>query len=316
MPKERLVMRQIKEVLRLKLECKLSNTKVAAGCNISRETVRKYLKRAANAGLSWPLSESLGDEQLEALLFPCELKHKNKKNMPDLKWVHRELKSPGVTLSLLWDEYKINNPGGIGYSQFCSLYRSFVKILDPVMRQVHKAGEKLFVDYAGTTISWTDKTTGEVNQAQIFVATLGASNYTFAEATHSQSMEDWIGSHCRAFDFFGGVTQIVVPDNLKSGVTKAHIYDPKINLTYQDMADHYKVAVIPARVRAPKDKAKVETSVRGITQSITAKLRHHNFFSVSDINNAIAPLLAEYNNKQFQKLAGSRSSAFAEPVFL
>jgi transposase len=309
---ERLVMRQIKEVLRLKLECKLSNSKVAIGCNISRETVRKYLIRAADANLSWPLPVGMDDDQLEALLFPCDGKYQNKDDRPDLKWVHSELKSPGVTLSLLWDEYKANNPNGIGYSRFCVLYKAFVNTLDPVMRQIHKAGEKLFVDYAGTTIAWTDKATGEIKQAELFVATLGASNHTFVEATHTQSLEDWIGSHCRAFVFFGGVTKIIVPDNLKSGVTKAHIYDPKINLTYQDMADHYKVAIIPARVSTPKDKAKVETSVRGITQSITAKLRHHNFFSVADINKAIAPLLTAYNNKGFQKLPGSRSSTFTE----
>lgn len=309
MPMERLNMRKIREVLRLKYECQLSNAKIAQSCNISRESVRKYLMRARAAQLQWPLPNELDDLKLEQLLFPAEYSAPCV-TTPDMQWIHQELKKKGVTRWLLWEEYRSEQKDGIGYSQFCDLYRHFKQTLEPVMRQTHKAGEKLFVDYAGMTLPWIDRTTGEGFEAQIFVAVLGASNYTYVEATASQHLADWIHSHVRTFQFLGGVPQLLVPDNLKSGVTTPHLYDPAINLTYQDMANHYGVAVVPARVAKPQDKAKVEVGVQGIERRILAKLRHHTFFSVAEINAAIKPLLAEYNNQPFQTLSGSRLSEF------
>lgn len=311
MPMERLVMRKIKEVLRLKYSCGLSNVKIAISCNISRESVRKYLIRAQTAALSWPLPEELDDERLEGLLFPTEL-HSARLPQPNCQWVYHELKRPGVTLWLLWEEYKTSHPDGISYSRFCQLYREFKGTLSIAMRQTHIAGEKLFVDYAGMTIAWIEPLTGEEHQVQIFVAVLGASNYTYVEATRTQSLPDWIGSHVRAFKFFGGVPKILIPDNLKSGVTKAHYYDPEINKTYQEMANHYGVAIVPARVRKPQDKSKVEVGVQGIERRILASLRHRQFFSVHEINQAIKPLLEDYNKRPFQKMPGSRLSEFRQ----
>lgn len=311
MPMERLVMRKIREVLRLKHVCGLSNVKIAISCNISRESVRNYLRRVSQANLSWPLPEELDDGALEGLLFPSE-NINARLSQPDCQWVHQELKRKGVTQWLLWEEHKAAHPDGVSYSRFCQLYREFKSTLSVSMRQSHVAGEKLFVDYAGLTITWIDRTTGEEQQAQIFVAVLGASNYTFVEATRTQSLQDWIGSHVRAFQFFGGTPEILVPDNLKSGVTKAHYYDPDINKTYQEMANHYGVAIVPARVRKPQDKSKVEVGVQGIERRILAKLRHRQFFSITEINQAIKSLLEEYNQKPFQQLPGSRLSEYQQ----
>lgn len=307
MPAERISMRKIREVLRLKYELNLSEREIALSCQLSKTSVGRYLHRAQQANLTWPLPESLDDTALECLLYPDEIKRQAR-----LDWsnIHQEMKKKGVTLDLLWSEYRAHEPKGMSYSRFCYGYRQFKQTLEPVMRQIHKAGEKLFVDYAGMTLPWIDRNTGEQFNAQIFVAVLGASNYTYVEATLSQSLPDWIGSHVRTFEFLGGVPLIVVPDNLKSGVTSPHLYEPDINLTYQDMANHYSVAVIPARVAEPKDKAKVEVGVQGIERSILAKLRHHTFFSVADINAAIKPLLDTYNRKPFQKMPGSRLSEF------
>lgn len=311
MPMERLVMRKIREVLRLKHVCGLSNVKIAASCNISRESVRNYLMRVSQANLPWPLPEGLDDGALERLLFPSE-NINTRLPQPDCQWVHQELKRKGVTKWLLWEEHKATHPDGVSYSRFCQLYREFKATLSVSMRQSHVAGDKLFVDYAGLTITLIDRTTGEELHAQIFVAVLGASNYTFVEATRTQSLQDWIGSHVRAFQFFGGVPAIVVPDNLKSGVTKAHYYDPEINKTYQEMANHYGVAIVPARARKPQDKSKVEVGVQGIERRILAKLRHRQFFSITEINQAIRPLLDEYNCKPFQRLIGSRLSEYQQ----
>lgn len=308
MPAERISMRKIREVLRLKYEMGLSERVIALSCQLSKTSISRYLARAKQLDLVWPLPDTLDDKALECLLYPSEIKYTY--TAPDWRWVHQELKKKGVTLELLWNEYHALEPRGISYSRFCQRYRDFKQTLEPVMRQTHKAGEKLYVDYAGMTVPWTDRNSGEIFEAQIFVAVLGASNYTFVEATASQRLPDWIGSHTRAFKFLGGVPEIVVPDNLKSGVSQAHHYDPDINPTYQDMANHYHVAIVPARAAHPKDKAKVEVGVQGVERRILAKLRHHTFFSLSDINAAIAPLLTEYNEKEFQQLSGSRFSEF------
>jgi transposase len=229
---------------------------------------------------------------------------------PDFPTVHRELRRKGVTLFLLWQEYRERHPDGYAYSRFCDHYARWKGHLDVVMRQSHRAGEKLFVDYAGQTAEVVDRSTGEIREAQIFVAVLGASNYTYAEATWSQGLSDWIGSHVRALAFLGGVPEVIVPDNLKSAVSKAHRYEPDLNPTYQDFATHYGLAVIPARVRKPRDKAKAEGGVLLVERWILARLRHHQFFSLRELNAAIAEWLQVLNARPFKKLEGSRLSHF------
>ena len=256
MPAKRLSMRKIKEVLRLKWAQGLSNRQIAKACGIGRPTVGEYLRRAAEAGLAWPLPANLDEATLERQLFPPPPSlPAQARGVPDWSRVHQELKRKGVTLFLLWQEYRETHPEGYQYSWFCDHYRAWQGKLDVVMRQDHRAGEKLFVDYAGQTMPVVDWDTGEIREAQIFVAVLGASNYTYAEATWTQGLPDWIGSHRRAFSFLGGVPELVVPDNLRAGVSKAHRYEPDTNPTYQDMAAHYGVAVLPTRVRRPRDKA-------------------------------------------------------------
>ncbi len=249
-------MRKIREVLRLKWAVGMSNRRIAVSCGIGRPTVSEYLRRAESAGLGWPVPEDMSDARLERLLFPPPPDlPASARGIPDWAEVHRQLKRKGVTLFLLWQEYRASCPDGYQYSWFCERYRAWQGKLDVVMRQDHRAGEKLFVDYAGQTVGVIDRATGELLQAQVFVAVLGASNYTYAEATWTQGLPDWIGAHTRAFAFFGGAPELVVPDNLRSGVRKAHRYEPDINPTYQDMASHYGVAVLPARVRKPRDKS-------------------------------------------------------------
>ena len=303
-------MRKIREILRLKYECGQSDRKIAKSCKVSRSSVAEYIRRAKVAGLTWPLSEDIDDAALEKKLFSgCR---KVSKGRPVSNWadVHRELKRKGVTLGLLWQEYKQRHPDGYQYSWFCKEYNKWRSKVDVVMRQHHRAGEKLFVDYAGQTVPVVDQSTGEERQAQIFVAVLGASNYTYAEATWSQSLSDWISSHVRAFTFLGGVPEVVVPDNLKSGVSKASYYDPDINPTYQEMAAHYGTIVLPARVRKPRDKAKAEAGVQLVERWILARLRNHKFFSLDELNHEIRKLLEELNNRPFQKMPGTRKSMF------
>ncbi len=311
MPATRLSMRKIKEVLRLKWGHGLSKRQIAKSCGISRPAVDEYLFRAKNAGLTWPLPDELDDARLEHLLFPStpDLVAKDRQ-IPDWVEVNRELKGKGVTLFLLWQEYRLNHPQGYQYSWFCDRYRQWQGKRDLVMRQNHQAGEKLFVDYAGQTAAVVDPGTGEIREAQIFVAVLGASNYTYAEATWTQGLPDWIGSHQRAFQYMGGIPEIVVPDNLRSGVSKAHRYEPDINPTYQEMATHYGVAVIPARVRKPKDKSKAEIGVQVVERWILAALRHRTFFSLAELNRAIRELLERLNARAFKKLPGSRQELF------
>jgi transposase len=304
-------MRKIKEVLRLKFDHQLSKRQIAQSCSIAHSTVSEYLRRFRQAFLSWPLPEKIDDNQLEQLLFPRpQIGSPHRRPQPDWAYIHRELRRKGVTLMLLWQEYKAVHPNGYQPSQFCHLYRQWVKHLDPVMRQEHRAGEKMFVDYAGMTVAVFDMQAAKMRQAQIFVAVLGASNYTYAEATWTQTLPDWIASHSRAFNYFGGVAQVVVPDNLKAGVSKACFYEPNINPTYLDMANHYGTVVIPTRVRRPKDKAKVEVGVQIVERWILARLRDRQFFSLLQLNQAIAELLPELNGKPFQKLPGSRKSMF------
>jgi len=235
MAQERLTMRKIREVLRLKRECGLSNRAIARSCSISHSTVGEYVQRAKEAGLSWPLPDDLDEERLFELLFPKPPDPGSRLiPCPDWSWVHAELRKKSVTLRLLWVEYREDHPTGYGYSQFCALYRKWAKRLNPSMRLTHKAGEKVFVDYAGQTVPVVDPDTGEVRQAQIFIGVLGASNYTYVEAQWSQELPNWINGHVHMFSFFGGVPEIVVPDNLKAGVKNPCRYEPDLNPTYQD----------------------------------------------------------------------------------
>ena len=312
MTRERIPMRTIKEVLRLKWSCGLGRRDIAKSSGIAKSTVIEYLRRAERAGLSWPLPVELDDAALEHLLFPPVLASDVSRPLPVWEDIHRELARKSVTLMLLWDEYKAQYPDGYQYSYFADLYRTYAKKLDISMRQVHYAGEKLFVDYSGQTVPVIDKSTGEIHDCQIFVAVLGASNFTYAEATYTQGLQDWIGSHVRALQFIGGVPEILVPDNLLSGITKACRYEPGVNRTYQELAVHYGAAVIPARVRKPKDKAKVEAGVLLVQRWILAALRNRTFFSLIELNAAIRELLNRLNNRPFKKLSGSRMSRFLE----
>lgn len=311
MPARRVQMRKIREVLRLLWECGLSQRQVAGCCAIGKTTVVECASRARRSGLTWSAASRLSDEELERRLYPAP-ESIPATQRPSVEWsvVHQELKRAGVTLQLLWEEYRSCEPRGYRYSRYCELYRQWRQRADRTMRQVHRAGEKLFVDYCGATVPVVDATTGEVHEAQIFVAVWGASNYTYAEATWGQGLSDWIGSHVRAFEFSGGVPEIVVPDNLRSGVNKACRYEPELNRTYHDLAVHYGVAVIPARVRKPRDKAKVEVGVQVVERWILARLRHQTFFSLADLNQSIRALLGGLNERAFRKLPGSRRSVF------
>ena len=303
-------MRKISEILRQRYDLKRSYRDVAQSLNIATGTVSDYLSRARAAGISWPLPEGITEEELYDKLFLPVNQSSHQRPLPDWEWVHRELYKKGVTLRLLWREYRDVHPDGVGYSQFCHHYLQYKKAIMPVMRQIHKAGEKCFVDYAGMKMPWIDTATGEIQEAEIFVGCLGASQFTFVEATNTQQLPDWIESHVHMFEYFGGVSEILVPDNLKSGVTKAHRYDPDINANYQYLGEHYGVAIVPARAAEPKDKAKVENAVGCIERQILASLRHHTFTSIVEINIAIQKRLTEFNNQSFQKMKTSRRELF------
>jgi transposase len=304
-------MRKIKEVLRLKWEKGLSIRQIADSCVISKSTIKDYLDRAQISGLTWPLPDDLDDAAVEHLLFsPTSHTDASKRQMPPMDYIHRELKKKRVTLQLLWYEYKKTNPDGYQYSQFCERYRQWTGKLDVCLRQSYRAGEKLFVDYAGQIIPVTESFSGKTREAYLFVATLGASNYTFVWASFSQDLPSWISAHVRALDYFGAVPEIIIPDNLLSGVTKPNYYEPDINPTYLDLALHYGTVIIPARVRKPKDKAKVETAVKIAEMWILAALRNHTFFSLEELNKAVSEKLIELNDRKFQKMEGSRRSLF------
>lgn len=307
-------MRKIKEILRLRYEVGLSYRAVALALNIGFGTVVDYLKRAEQAGLGWPLPPDLQERELGRRLFPTTSGGPQRRFVePDYAFMHQELRRKGVTKFLLWQEYREQYPDdGYSYSQFCHRYALWRDRQKPSMRQVHRAGEKLFVDYCGPTMAVVNPDTGEVRDAQIFVAVLGASNYTFACAHWSQQVPDWIDAHARAFEFFGGVPEIIVPDNLKSAVIRPHRYEPDLNASYQQMAAHFQTAIVPARSRRPKDKAKAEVAVQVVERWIMARLRHHTFFTLAALNQAIADLLDDLNARPFQKLPGSRASLFEQ----
>jgi transposase len=303
-------MRKIREVLRLKANGQ-SFRQIAKSCNMSHSAAREFIERAGNAGVNWPLPQELDDASLETLLYPAsEATSLKRATLPDWEYIYRELKRKGVTLQLLWYEYKESQPDGYQYSRFCQLYRKWAKKLRLSLRQPYRAGEKLFVDYAGQSVPIVDSNTGEIKEAQIFVAVLGASNYGFAKATASQSLPCWIQAHVEALQFFGGVPEIIVPDNTKVAITDPCRYEPDINLTYLDFAQHYGLTVIPARSAKPKDKAKVETGVLLTERWILAALRNRTFFSLAELNEAIAEKLTILNHRKFQKLNTTRKELF------
>ena len=311
MAKRRLSVRKIKEVLRLHYEKGFSTRQIAKSLSIGRSTVQDYLDRAQRAGLNWSLAADLDETSLERQLYPpVSCVAQEKRQMPSMEYLYQELKKKGVTLQLLWHEYKEANPDGYQYSRFCYHYQQWVQKLDLCLRQEYRAGGKLFVDYAGQTMEITDPETGEIQEIQIFVATLGASNYTFAEATLSQALSSWIQSHVHAFEFFGGIPEILVPDNLKSAVTRPCRYEPDLNATYRELAEHYGTVIIPARVAKPQDKAKVESGVLQVEHWVLAPLRNRTFFSLSELKEAITEKLEALNNRPFQKLESTRRTLF------
>lgn len=307
-------MRKVREVLRLKFELGLENRQIARSCLIPHSSVANYLSRAKAAGLTWPLPEDLDDEGLEQKLFAGGTRRpQGSVPAPDFASIHEELRRyKHVTLQLLWQEYKQVYAEGYQYSRFCELYARWKKKLDLVLRQDYRGGEKLFVDHAGQTIPITDRHSGKTREAYLFVAVLGASNYTYAEATERRDLGAWIGSHVRALEFLGGSPMVVVPDNWKTGVKNPCFYEPDLNATYREWAEHYQTVVIPARVRKPRDKAKVEQGVLVAERWILAALRKRTFFSVRELNQAIRELLVGLNERKFRKLDTTRARLFEE----
>ena len=304
-------MRTIRELLRLALNDEISDRDIGRSLHISHPTVKKYVQAIKEAGLDWAKIEQMDDAALQSIIKGARGRRMNiNRPLPDYVYVHQELKKRGVTLYLLWQEYKQANPDGYQDTQFRKYYYDFAKKIDVTLRQHHKFGESLFVDYAGQTVPIYDRITGAISQAQIFVAVLGGSNYTYSEATADQSLPSWTGSHVRSFEYFGGVPKRVVPDNLKSGVHKACRYEPDINPTYRDLGAYYDTVIMPARAASPQDKAKVESGVLIVERWILAALRNVKFFSLGELNEAIRGLLVILNQRKFRKISGSRESVF------
>lgn len=310
-------MRRIREVLRLKYELSLTHREISAATGLSKGSVSEYLRRAREAGVDWATGRELSESELEACLFKAPARQLPADRLPiDLDWVHREMRRKGVTLQLLWVEYREaavsdqQSRRPYQYSQFCDRYRQFRGRVDASMRQEHRAGEKVFVDYSGMRPTIAEHRTGEVIEVELFVATLGASSFTYAEATRTQRRDDFIASTARAFEYFGGVPEITVPDQLRSAVSGPNRIDPELNPVFAEFAEHYGTAVIPARPRKPKDKAKVEVAVQIAQRWILARLRNVTFFSLDDLNVAIAELLEDLNDRPFSKLDGCRRSVY------
>jgi len=311
MAQERISMRKIKEVLRLKYELCKSQRDIKRICGIGKTTVQEYLDRAKSAGLTWPLPPELTEENLEKRLFPTETVRQGSKPPVEFKYLYEELKRPNVTLALLWEEYKQNNPDGYQKSRFSELYRKYAKTLNYSMRQEHKAGEKVFVDFGAVEEPKVlDITTGEYQTVHFFAAVWGASQYTYAEASLSQDVPSWIKLNTNAIKYFGCVPKAIVPDNLKSAVTKACRYEPVINNTFIEFSEHYGLTILPARPYKPKDKALVENGVKLIKRWILARLRNRMFNSVSELNTAIRELLELFNAKIMKRYGKSRKELF------
>jgi len=312
MPGARLSVRKIREILRLKFDLKRSNREVGRACRVSAGTVWDVMHRLKASGLQWPVPDHLSDEALEERLYRDHTSSATSRPTPDWADIHHELRKPHVTLALLWQEYRRIHPeDGYEYSRFCELYADWRDTrCNPIMRQHHRLGEKAFVDFAGSTIPIVCRLTGLISPAQLFVAVLGGSNLTFIEPVPAQDLLSWLRAHVAMFDYFGGCPEVVVPDNLKAGVTKACFYDPVINPSYQALADHYGVAILPARSRKPRDKAKAEQGVLMAERWVVAVLRKQTFYSIQDLRRAIWELNERINDKPFRKIPGCRRSLF------
>ena len=307
-------MRKLRDILRMRLSGDCSIREISRSTKVSVGSIQKLLTKAQALELTWPLPEELDDGQLARLFYPtADTSTSGHLQIPDWPTVHQELKRPHMTKQLVWEEYTRQYPNrSLSYSRFCHRYKVWVGKQRRSMRQHHKAGEKCFVDYAGSTVPVISGSTGETREAQIFVAALGASNYTYAEATWTQSLPDWLGSHVRMLEYFGGCTTMVIPDNLRSGVSKACRYDPDLNPSYQQWAEHYSIAVVPARPFKPRDKSKAEVAVQVVQRWILARLRNHTFFSLAELNQCIRALLEDLNNRPFKQLPGCRQFAFEQ----
>ena len=307
-------MRRIKEVLRLKFDCGLSHRQIARALGMSLGAVSKYMSYCAAARIDWASAAALDEAQLEAKLFPPPVSSRLARVAPDGSVIHGELKKKGVTLQLLWEEYVEAHAGALTYryTAFCEHYHRYVGRLKRSMRQVHRAGEKLFADFAGPTVAILDPQGGIASRAQVFVAVLGASNYTYACATAAQTLADWIGGLVQALEYFGGVPELVVPDNPRALISEPDRYEPIANRTAQDFAAHYGCALLPARPRRPQDKAKAEVAVQVVERWILARLRHRRLFSLAELNAAIADLLEDLNSRAFKVLPGNRRHAFEQ----
>ncbi|MDQ2801660.1 MAG: IS21 family transposase [Pseudomonadota bacterium] len=305
-------MRRIRQLLALRFGAGASTRAIGGELGIAPSTVREYLGRAAAAGIGWPLAADVTDESLMARLFVNAGVRVGARfhAEPDWSALVRELKRPGVNLMILWDEYRAVHPDGYAYSRFCQLFREFERRLSPTMRQQHAVGHKLFVDYSGKRVPIADPLTGEVRMAELFVTVLGASSCTYAEATWTQTLPDWIGAHVRMFRFYGAAPRPLVPDNLKSGINKASFYDPEVNRSYGAMAAHYSVSILPARPRRPCDKAAVEAGVRFAQSYIIGRLRNVTFFSLAECNAAIAVAVEQMNGREMRRLGTSRRQLF------
>lgn len=313
MARKPISMRKTKEILRLKHELGLTNRQIGSSLHISHTCVGNHLQQAKQAGIGWPFPADLDEEQFRQRMRATETSPAApKRPLPAMEQVHRELQRKAVTLSLLWEEYHRAHPEGYGYTQFCEYYRRFCEQLEPALRQPHPAGKRMFVDWAGMTIPLWDVATGQSRLAYLFVAVLGASNYTFAEAFENLRMPAWVEAHIHAWEFFGGVTELTVPDNAKTGVTHACRYDPELTSSYQELAAHYGTVVLPARPKEPQDKSKVEAGVQHAERRILAALRDQKFFSLAELNAAIRRELQALNERPFQKLSGSRARLFVE----
>lgn len=315
MPKGKLRMNQIKEVLRLRYEVGCSQEAIANSTRIPRSTVRDYLARAKQAGIGWPVAQEMSVEEVHARLFQAEQKNSSKMPRPLPAWtkVHKDLTAPGVTLRLLWEEYRQDHPNGYQYSWFAHKYRQWARKLDVWMPQAHKVGEKTFVDYSGLKLQiWAPNLQDIAYEAEIFVGVLGGSDLIFCIASKSQQLHDWISVHRKMFEYYGGVTDLVVPDNLKSGVSKSHRYEPSCNRTYEECSQHYGFAIMPARSYKPQDKAKVEKAVQLVQQQILARLRNERLTSIEQANEKIAVLLEDLNNRHSKAFGCSRRALFEE----
>lgn len=313
MAQKRLSMRKISQILRLHHELGLTSRQIGCSCGVARPTVEKYLSRASAAGLGWPLPEGMDEQQLYERLFPeATTGRGGSRPLPDMGYIHRELRRRHVTRQLLWEEYRQAYPEGYGYTQFCEHYNRWKASLDVTLRQQHVAGEKTFLDWAGTPAWWMDRACGHWCPGYLFVGVLGASDYLFATVLADQQLLSWIEAHIRMAEFMGGVTALWVPDNAKTGVTKPCYYEPEIHPTYQELADHYGVAILPTRTYAPRDKAKAENAVLHAERRILGTLRNRQFFSLGELDAAVQEGAKAINARPFQKLPGTRQTLFAQ----